>query len=423
AEAVVVTAQSSANLTTNASGSVPVGGTIRDTATLSGGLTPTGTITFDLYGPDDATCAGPAVFTSTVPVNGNGSYDSAAFTPTLPGTYRWRAIYSGDANNTPVGPTACADPAEAVVVTRASPSLVTNASAAVSVGGTVRDTATLSGGFAPTGTITFTLFGPDDATCTGSAAFTSTVPVNGNGNYDSGDFTATLAGTYRWVASYSGDVSNNAAGPTACTDPAETVVVGDAPQANPTLATNASGSVPVGGTIRDTATLANGTNPTGTITFNLYGHDDATCSGPVVFTSTVPVNGNGSYDSASFTPTQPGTYRWRASYSGDAANAAAGPTACTDPAEAVVVTAVVASITVTKTADPLTRPEPGGTFTFGVVVTNTGPTPVTLTALTDDVYGNLAGRGSCAVGAVLDPNGGTHVCSFPGDFTGASGSS
>ena len=76
---------------------------MKDTATLAGGQsTPTGTITFRLYGPDDATCPGSAgSFTDTKNVSsGNGAYDSENFTPTCwPGTYRWTADYSGDANN------------------------------------------------------------------------------------------------------------------------------------------------------------------------------------------------------------------------------------------------------------------------------------------------------------------------------------
>ena len=70
-----------------------------DTAILSGGTAPTGTITFNVFGPNNATCALPAAFTSTTAVSGNGSYTSAAFTPLLPGTYLWIATYSGDINN------------------------------------------------------------------------------------------------------------------------------------------------------------------------------------------------------------------------------------------------------------------------------------------------------------------------------------
>src|SRR3989442_2613842 len=92
------------------------------------------------------------------------------------------------------------------------------------------------------GTISFTLYGPNDATCT-VVAFTDTKPVSGNGDYTSSSFTAIQAGTYRWIASYTGDLNNNAAGPTACADPAEAVVV---TKAAPALTTTASGSVAAG---------------------------------------------------------------------------------------------------------------------------------------------------------------------------------
>jgi len=102
--------------------------------------------------------------------------------------------------------------------------LTTQASAAVQLGGLIHDTATLSGGAAPTGTITFSSFGPNNASCAGAAAFTSIVPVSGNGSYASANFTPSLTGTYRWTAAYSGDVAN-AASATACNDANEHVTV------------------------------------------------------------------------------------------------------------------------------------------------------------------------------------------------------
>ena len=61
-------------------------GSMSDTATLAGGSTPTGNITFRLFGPNDASCGGAVIFTSTVAVNGNGNYTSASYTPTQSGT-------------------------------------------------------------------------------------------------------------------------------------------------------------------------------------------------------------------------------------------------------------------------------------------------------------------------------------------------
>ncbi len=58
----------------------------------------------------------------------------------------------------------------------------------------IYDTATLTGGDAPTGTITFKLYGPDNAGCTGTPAFTDAETVNGNGSFQSGAFPLTVVG-------------------------------------------------------------------------------------------------------------------------------------------------------------------------------------------------------------------------------------
>src|SRR5262249_7363658 len=86
----------------------------------------------------------------------------------------------------------------------------------------------------------------------------------------------------------------------------------------PTLVTTASSPVTLGTTaptLSDSAVLAAGTNPTGSITFTL--------TGPAGFsyTQTDTVNGNGTY-TARDTPAAlvAGTYTWSARYSGDVNN-------------------------------------------------------------------------------------------------------
>ena len=108
--------------------------------------------------------------------------------------------------------------------------LATQASANVVIGNPIHDTATLTGASTSPvagGSITFKLYGPDDATCTGAAIFTATVPVSGNASYGSGDFTPTAVGTYRWIANYSGD-TNNMATRNSCNDANESVAVSPA---------------------------------------------------------------------------------------------------------------------------------------------------------------------------------------------------
>ncbi len=62
-----------------------MGGNISDTATVAGGVNPTGTMTFTAYGPNDPTCVGTPAFSSTTTVTGNGAYPSASFTTALAG--------------------------------------------------------------------------------------------------------------------------------------------------------------------------------------------------------------------------------------------------------------------------------------------------------------------------------------------------
>jgi hypothetical protein len=361
-------------LGTAASPAVAVGGAIHDTATLNGFGPPTGTIDFRLTGPDDLFCAGPPVFTTSVTVTaGSGSYPSPPFTPTLPGTYRWQASYSGDADNLAVSMNGCLTPGESVDVTGGltTPTISTVASAPVAVGGNVTDTATLAGGSTPTGNITFNLYGPDDATCTTTPAFTSVRAVTGNQAYTSGSFTVVAPGLYRWTASYGGDAGNNAVA-SGCGDVNESVVV---TKANTVIATTASGEVTVGATISDTATLSGGFAHAGTITFDLFGPDNATCSGQTIFSSTVTVTGTGPYPSGPFTTVSPGTYRWVATYSGDANSNAAGPTACDDQAEAVVVADVTTTTTTSTTI-------PQGTTTTSTSTTIPQATTTTSTTTT-----------------------------------------
>lgn len=202
-----------------------------DVATLAGGNSPTGTVLFRLFGPDDDTCAGPPAFTSVKPVVGAGPEpvtvaSDHVLLPT-PGVYRWVASYSGDALHAPAGPTDCLDPGQAVGFGGSSFSFTAEASPATTVGGTISDRATIHASSQPTGTLAFRLFGPEAPGCTGTPIFTWTMPVSGNGTYVSGTYTPTRPGAYRWVATYSGDADDPSA-ESSCLDPAQQVEVAPA---------------------------------------------------------------------------------------------------------------------------------------------------------------------------------------------------
>ncbi|MGD0247385.1 MAG: hypothetical protein ABSB59_44665 [Streptosporangiaceae bacterium] len=292
-----------------------------DTASLSGGSSPTGMITFKLYGPSaTAGCSGTPLSDQTVAVSGNSSYTTpAGVLLGQAGTYWWTASYGGDAGNTPAA-SGCG--AEQVIISPlASPTFSTTPTPGGPVGALVLDTAALLGGSSPTGTITFNLYGPSaTANCSGTPVDTETVTVTGNGGYSTpAGATPSQAGTYWWTASYSGDARNN---PAASGCGAEQVTISKVTLG---FATGAGPGGPVGTLVIDFAALEGGDNPTGTITFNLYGPSaTASCSGTPVDTETVTVTGNGSYRTpAGATPSQAGTYWWTASYSGDTNNAPA----------------------------------------------------------------------------------------------------
>lgn len=95
---------------------------------------------------------------------------------------------------------------------KTQPTISTTASSAVGYTAVdpplITDTATLAGGTAPTGNLTFRAFGPGDATCAGPVAFTNVKAVAGNGAYVSDQFNAVAEGVYRWTVVYGGDALN-----------------------------------------------------------------------------------------------------------------------------------------------------------------------------------------------------------------------
>ncbi|HQU42286.1 MAG TPA: hypothetical protein PK867_05715, partial [Pirellulales bacterium] len=317
---------------------------LTDTATLSGGSSPTGAVTFYLFAPGVTPAAddGNNVYSDTVTVTGDGNYSTASgsnpggHVPGHTGTYQWIAVYSGDANNNSVSSKFGDEPQKVVPPTPVTPSIVTNQGGTVVLGSgnKLTDTATLSGGNSPTGTVTFYLFAPGVAPAADDSnnVYTDTVTVSGNGTYSTasgtnpGGYLPTAIGTYQWIAVYGGDANNNSVASN-YGDEAEVVA------SPPAISTFEGGTLHLGsgGKLYDSAQLQGGMNPTGTITFYLFAPGvtpNATDSNNI-YTDTVaidPANPHGLYDvtmgnnSGGPVPTQTGTYQWVAVYSGDANN-------------------------------------------------------------------------------------------------------
>ena len=92
----------------------------------------------------------------------------------------------------------------------------------------------------------------------------------------------------------------------------------------------------------------------------------------------------------------------------------AGHSASDSDSETVTYTDVLPDVAVSKTANPTSVPETGGSVPFTFVVTNNSAEAATITDLTDDKFGALAGDADCQVGTVLA---GGASCTFSASFS------
>ena len=325
---------------TGAGGSIPAGGlsigtgivSVTDSAVVSligGTATPAGSVAFYLCkvdAPDLCTTGGTSVGSTNL---SGAAYPATVSSPTAyvtsAGRYCWRAEFSGDSDNG-IPSSSDSTATECFTVNPVTPTLATTAGADVLLGNAVTDSATLSGaatqpanpvinltntpGPAAGGTITFKLYGPDD--CTTLAYTSPTVAVSGNGTYNSPapQFVPTAAGTYHWVAVYSGNLpnTNSTDHNTACTDANEDVVVNTVPSS----LTSAQKWVP-----NDSVTVSAtaGGNLAGTVSFALYATDD--CSGTAVYSTTAAVAGVSPQTVSTSNTTAvlvSGSFSWEVSY-------------------------------------------------------------------------------------------------------------
>ncbi len=357
-------------------------------ATLTGGSGPTGTITFTVFGPQTTAptdCSNSGTTVDTTNVSGNGTYNpSTGFAPTTSGTYWWYATYGGDANNNPTA-SSCGADMPSTAVNAATTSLTTSGPASGTAGTQITASsisATLTGGSGPTGTITFTVYGPQTTAptdCSNGGATVDTTSVSGNGTYNpTAGFTPETAGSYWWYATYGGDANNN---PTASSCGA------DMPSTTVNAATTSlTANAPAAGTAETqitassiSATLTGGSGPTGTITFTVYGPQTTAptdCSNGGTTVDTTSVSGNGTYNpTAGYTPTTAGSYWWLASYGGDSNNNPAASSCGADMSSTTVsaaTTNLTANAPATGTAGTqITAPSISASLTGGSVPTGT----------------------------------------------------
>jgi hypothetical protein len=292
------------------------------------------------------------------------------FTTAAAGTYEWTASYPGDDNN---GSAASGCTKEAVVIAKNGPALNTVPSpASGNIGAVLKDTATLTGGSNPIGSITFQLYGPNDLNCSGAVIHTETIPLSGAKATTTGDFPTVAAGTYEWTASYPGD-DNNSPASSGCGK--ESVVVD---KYGPAISTTLSKSrAEVGTAIHDSATLTGVTaDAGGTVKYSVF--SDAACSAGTHDAGTVNVTNGSVSISNDIVFNNVGTWYWQAVYSGDGNNAGA-TSACTeetlviDPSQTPFMS--FKGATATPKATPTPTPTPTATATPTIIIGGQTGTP------------------------------------------------
>src|SRR5207245_6623199 len=199
---------------------------------------------------------------------------------------------------------------EPLTVNKASPTLAPTLSSTTPVVRTsVTSTAMLSSFFQAGGTVTYSVFA--NGLCTAPGTVVSTVTVTNGVIPNSRAVLFNATGSFSFSAAYSGDVNNNAA-----TSACEPLTV---QKASPTITTPLSATtMPVGGSVTDSSTMASFFQAGGTVTYNRF--SGATCAGTATVVSTVTVTNGVVPNSAANTPTPAGAYSFNAVYSGDANN-------------------------------------------------------------------------------------------------------
>ena len=271
--------KASPSIITLTGGSVVLGDghKLTDTATLSGGYNPTGTITFTLSDP-----SGTLRDTETATVSGNGSYATpTGFLPNVAGTWHWVASYSGDAGNNKVASGASDEP---VVVNPAGPSIATTLSATTGkVGATVHDSAALTGATANAGgSVTYSVY--TNNICTAGIQDAGTKTVTNGAVPNSNAITFNSAGTWYWQAVYSGDANNKGA-KSPCTS--EILVVDATPSPSPSASSSPSKSPSPSPSASPTTTASATSSATSTV--NPSQSIDGATATPTAFESVLGV--------------------------------------------------------------------------------------------------------------------------------------
>jgi uncharacterized protein YunC (DUF1805 family) len=321
---------------------VAEGSPVMDDATLSGpnASKATGTVEYLVYG--DPACTELVAKAGEVSVGGE-SVSSSEAEMLEPGVYQWQAVYSGDgANHASVS--SCGAATEIVrppLTSELSGGEETGPTIEVVEGTAVGDQAALHGEHAAkaTGTINYTVY--EDSKCEGSAVATEEVGVE-EGNVPASKKVSLEPGTYYWQVEYSGDILNPPATTTCGTEIAYVVT-----PTSLTMSLAGEGEEGEEIEVREGASVAAQASLSGTNAANAGGYlkfevfSDSECT-ELVSAGDVEVE-EGVIPPLGEEVLPPGTYYWRAVFTGDGVNQ--GATSACGAAEEVVTAPITTILT------------------------------------------------------------------------------
>ncbi len=319
--------------------SITYGQSVTDNATVIGSIgaaAPTGCIDFQVMTGN----GNWVTYSNDVPLV-DGFAISSWYTPSEPGSYYFRAVYSGDSNYKPSQSGFCDEP---LCVDKGSSYPCTELGAiALTLGRSVTDNATVTGlGIVPTGSVDFQVkMAGEPSWITYSAGI-----VLVDGSAVSGWYVPTEAGDYLFRAVYSGD-SNYISSMSG--DSSEPLNV--APATSEISTDLGVSAIDLGQSVTDNATVVGLGGefpaPIGTVTFQ-YSFND----GGWTTYSIMPLVG-GTVTSEFMMPTAEGSYYFQAIYSGDVNYQAS--TSAFDSEPLNVRPALVAELSETMTATVLSE--------------------------------------------------------------------
>ena len=357
----------------NSSG-VVTGGSFTFTATVSP-IPDGGTVNFS------ATVGGNPVTTlppSCTGANLSSGVATCTVSDAIAGSYSATADYSGDANyNGSPGSDTTAN-----VGTAASTTSVIDSSSGVVTGGHFTFTATVTGvdSIIPTGTVTWTVTGPNGpASCA-----SSTLNAIGQATCS---ITDAVGGAYSATATYGGDTNYDSSSGSDTTASVGTAASG--------TSVSFSGSATVGSAETVTATVSP-TDNGGTVSFS------ATLGGNPV--ATLPASCTGASLSSgsatcTLTPTVAGTYAFTANYSGDSSYGSSSGTGSV-AVSAAVVTPPPTHTTIIQTAPFSNSTTPTKSSSFTDTLTTTGNTGAVRFTTTTAPPGSTGGIRVSSTGVV-----------------------